>query len=389
MAPKEFLHIVPTLPPDAGDVGAYALNLGIHLRQLHGIQSRFIVCDPDWRGPRHVNGFAVQSLRLRKESAIWAILASAKEKRAAVLLHYATYAYNKLGVPIWLYRGIKSWLNDNNERLVSGPKQFCTVFHDGWEPAAKPWKTEFYLRKLQHSVVRRLHRRSKISVTSTRRMQALLDDIRPHKTLWLPVPSNLPKIERAKPGSRRNARLRVAIYGGQASRSATARAHATLLRTLDEKHLLGGAILFGEKTINAESQAGELSFLRKFISCERIEVLGGLNPEKVSEMLGGADVFLSHLSGEFACRSSAFMAALAARCPAVLHDGENAAPLHESEHFIASDDSSASVQRFEKLSADGQLDRVAAAGRLWYERYADWNVITRKYQEVMSQDAVL
>ncbi|HEY3855104.1 MAG TPA: hypothetical protein VGO67_11970 [Verrucomicrobiae bacterium] len=389
MVPKECIHIVPALPPQAGDVGEYALNLGLHLRQLHGIKSQFIVCDPDWRGPSHINGFAVRSLRLRKEPGIWAILASAKEKYAAVLLHYAAYGYNKLGVPLWLYRGIQSWLEDNNDRTGASLKQFCTVFHDGWAPAAKPWKTEFYLQKLRRSVVRGLHRRSKISVTSTRRMQALLDNIQPHKTLWLPVPSNIPTIERTKTGGGRNTRLRVAIYGGQESRSATVRAHANLLRTLDEKNLLGDAMLFGEETVDSESQACDLGFLRTVISRGRVEVLGGLNPEKVSEMLGCADIFLSHLSGQFACRSSAFMAALAARCPAVLHDGENAAPLHESEHFIASDDSQASVQRFERVSADGQLDRVATAGRLWYERYADWNVITRKYQEAFSQDANL
>src|SRR5580658_9714663 len=96
------IHIVPALPPQIDEVGSYALNLAFHLRQLHGIQSRFIVCDPDWNGPSRLEGFVVRRLRLRTEAGIWGLLASAKEKESAVLLHYDCYGYDKLGVPLWL-----------------------------------------------------------------------------------------------------------------------------------------------------------------------------------------------------------------------------------------------------------------------------------------------
>jgi hypothetical protein len=105
--------------------------------------------------------------------------------------------------------------------------------------------------------------------------------------------------------------------------------------------------------------------------------------------LAEADIFLSHLSAENACESKAFMTALAARCPAVLRNGVHTAPLQESEHFIGSDDSHASVRRLEQIIADGRLDQIAAAGRLWYERFADWNVIARKFHETISQQGLI
>src|SRR5271155_6236900 len=94
------IHIVPALSPQLEDVGDYALNLALHLQRLHGIQSRFIVCDPEWNGPSRLEGFQVRRLRIRSEAGIWGLLASAKEKDGAVLLHYTGYGYDKLNAPL-------------------------------------------------------------------------------------------------------------------------------------------------------------------------------------------------------------------------------------------------------------------------------------------------
>jgi hypothetical protein len=156
---------------------------------------------------------------------------------------------------------------------------------------------------------------------------------------------------------------------------------------LDKKNLLASAMLLGQGLNATRPLRDDVDLLQKCVSRERIEILGELSPEAISISFGRADLFLSHHGGELACKSGAFMAALAARCPAVLRDGENATPLQESEHFIASDDSQPSVKRFEQIAADGHLDRIATAGRLWYEQNADWKVIARKYQEAICQEA--
>lgn len=377
------IHIVPALPPLMDEVGSYALKLAFHLQQSHGLQSRFIVCDPQWNGPSRLEGFGVRRLRLRTEAGIWGLLASAKEKESIVLLHYDGYGYDKMGVPRWLYRGIRSWIEEQTGRLGAGQKRFCTMFHELWEPCARPWKTDFYLRRIQKSLIKGFHLESKFSVTSTHRMHQMLEGFESRKTLWLPVPSNVPVTDRNNGGSPRNGSLRAVILGTPQARCATVKAHANLLRTLAGKGRLASAMLLGTGNGTTGGMTEDVSLLRQCVSPERVEVVDRLNPLDISRHLAGADIFLSHFSGEMACKSSAFMAALAVRCPAVLRDGENTEPLRESEHFIASDDSHASVRRFEQIIAEGRLDQIAAAGRLWYDKYADWSVIAGKYQQAI------
>ncbi len=376
MNSKFITHIVPALPPQIDGVGDYALHLARHLRDQYGVGGRFIVCDPAWEGPSRIETFGIRRLRLRNEAGIWSQLAAIKEE-PAVLLHYVGYGFQKRGVPVWLYRGIHSWLHD-----LSGPqggrKQFSTVFHETWATSAKPWKSAFYLRILQKWLVEGFHRHSGISITSTRCMQGMLDRIEPHKTLLLPIPSNVPMVDSPRV-ERGAAPLRVAIFGQHWSRSATIRAHTNLLRTLNDRMLLARAVLVGKGLGSGDSE--DVALLRNCVSRERVEILGELSPEKVSDSLSSADLFLSHYRGEWACKSGSFMAALAAGCPAVLSDGANSAPLREGEHFVASNDSPTSVERIAKMAADGDLDRVAMSGRSWYERNADWKVITRRFIE--------
>ena len=376
MAATTLTHVVPALAPQIDGIGDYALNLALHLRQAHGIESRFIVCDPQWDGASRVEDFAVRRLRVRNEAGIWSLLASSKEQASSVLLHYAGHGYHKLGVPLWLYLGIKSWLAE----FTDSPKQFSTVFHQSWLSSAKPWQKEYYLALLRRRLVQGFHHRSRISVVGTRRMQALLEALEPDKTLWLPMPSNVPRMERPKNEGRRQGPMRVAIFGQNGTRRAAVKAHANLLGALRKKNLLAGAMLMGKGLKADGAGTDEVDLLQKCVGRERIEVLGELSPKEVAQSLGRADLFLSPHCGEGACKSGAFMAALAAGCTGVLRDGQDAAPLHESEHFVASDDTPHSVERLERMKAEGHLERIATAGRLWYETHADWRVIARQYQ---------
>jgi hypothetical protein len=188
-------HVVPTLPPKTGDAGGYALDLARQLRDQYGINSQFILCNPNWDGPARIEDFVVRRLRFPNEAGLWGLLASIKDK-PTVLLHYDAYGYHKHGLPIWLYQGINSWLSERDRKSGQSDKQFSTVFHDLCELSAKPWPGKFYLKMLQKRLVERLHRRSQTSITSSHRLQTLLDAMEPLKTLLLPVPARLPIIDR-------------------------------------------------------------------------------------------------------------------------------------------------------------------------------------------------
>jgi glycosyltransferase involved in cell wall biosynthesis len=373
-------HVVPTLPPQNGGAGEYALDLACQLRDQHGINSQFILCDPNWDGPARIKNFVIRRLRFPNEAGLWGLLASIKDK-PAVLLHYDGYGYHKHGAPAWLYLGIKSWLAERNRGSAQYHKQFSTVFHELWGPAAKPWQGKFYRQILQKRLIERLHRQSQISITSTHHRRTLLDAIDPEKTMLLPIPGSLPVVDRTMPGAMQETPLRVAILGQHAPRSETIRAHANLLRTLDKTNRLASVVLMGKGRQASESLKADVALLQKQISPKQIEVLEESGAEDVSMFLSRADLFLSPYGGEIACRSAAFMTALAAGCLAVSRDGHNTAPLQESEHFIASDDSPSSVERFERIAASGELQRIATAGQRWYQQYADWKVVAQKYQE--------
>src|SRR5579859_3256921 len=278
MALPTVSQIVPALHPQIDGVGDYALNLAIRLRDLHGIQSRFIVCDPEWDGPSRIEGFIVRRLRVRNEAGIWCLLAASKDPASTVLLHYKGYGYDKLGAPFWLYRGIKSWLREHTQGAAASRKQFSTVFHELWESSPKPWSRGCYTHLLQRQLIARLHRRSKVSVANTLRMQKLLDGIKPHKTLWLPIPSNVPTPDGAKPVSRRNGPFRIAILGQHGARCATVKAHTKLLRTLDKKNQLASVALIGKRQDARGPATSEAHLLQKCVSHARIDILGELSP---------------------------------------------------------------------------------------------------------------
>ena len=382
MSETALTQIVPVLRPQSDGISDYALNLALQLREHQGVNTRFIVCDPQWDGPNRIEGFAVRRLRARTDAGIWSLLASAKERSPAVLLHYCGYGYDAHGIPLWLSRGLRSWLAEAACGTSAETRRFATVFHDSWPCSAAPWGKAFYREKLQQWIVKSLHRHSQFSVTGAWRLLAVLNQVAPKKTLWFPTPSSVPV--RVRPGEEklnRDAGFRVVIFGTPHSRYATVQAHANLLQTLDKKKLLASATILGAVDDTALSKRG-IELLHKAVSPGRIEILGQLNAEAASHVLVGADLLLSHRTGETACQSGAVMAALGTGCPAVLRDGRYSAPLNENEHFIASDDSKPSVDRFERMTA-GMLESIAAAGQQWYWKHADLKVIARRYSEAL------
>ncbi|HEX3717569.1 MAG TPA: hypothetical protein VH595_06345 [Verrucomicrobiae bacterium] len=219
-------------------------------------------------------------------------------------------------------------------------------------------------------------------------MKNLLDRIQPNKTLCLPNPSLLPILDRPKPNLRPNKGLRVGIFGEQGSRVATIKAHTNLIRTMHNKNLLASAMLLGKGSQTAKMGREDAQLLEKCIPSQRIDVRAAESPGDASRLFGRADIYLSHSSGQLACKSSAFMAALAIGCPSVLCDGGNAEPLSEGEHFIASNDSPRSVNRFEEMAITGHLARISTTARLWYEGHADWKVIARQYWDAICQETL-
>src|SRR5437868_11444339 len=113
-------HIVPLFAPVIDGVGDYALNLAKTLRAGHSIDSPFVVADPIWNGPTHIDGFAVAG----PTSFETARLLDAIRKESCIVLHYVGYGYDRKGVPRWLVDGMDQW------RAANPKARLITVFHE-------------------------------------------------------------------------------------------------------------------------------------------------------------------------------------------------------------------------------------------------------------------
>jgi hypothetical protein len=219
-------------------------------------------------------------------------------------------------------------------------------------------------------------------------MKDLLDGIERHKILCVPNPSSLPMFDRSQSTVRSSKGLRLGISGEEESRVATIRAHTNLIRMMYEKNLLVCAMLLGNGTQTGERVGEDVQLLEKCIPPQFIEVRSARSLDDASRFFGQSDIYLSHSSGQLACKSRECMAALAMGCASVLCEGGNVDPLIEGEHFIASNDSPQSVKRIEEMAMSGQLARISAAARSWYEQHADWNVIARQYRDAIERESL-
>ena len=183
-------HIVPALPPLAGEAGEYALNLARQLRDQHGINSQFILCNPKWDAPSRIDGFVIRCLRLPNEARLWGMLAGLKDA-PEVLLHYDGYGYDQVGIPLWLVRGIQSWLSDSHGSSTQARKGFSTVFHELWKQSSRPWQAAFYVQLLQKRLAQQLHQLSQDSFSNTLFGQLELDAAEAGKARLIPYSNHL------------------------------------------------------------------------------------------------------------------------------------------------------------------------------------------------------
>jgi hypothetical protein len=209
----EVIQIVPRLPPAIDGVGDYAFLLAKQLRTAHGIQTRFIVCDPNWkpevrppisglRSPVLLDGFPVYQLKERTAKELLRVL-NQPTMPPTVLLQYVGYGYQTKGCPIWLPRSLRAWRNQSSvirgSVVTSRASDFqsptsprlVTMFHELYA-SGPPWRLVFYHGLIQRWIVRKIHQMSSFSLTSTVWTERLLNQVGRGMVFRQPVPSNIP-----------------------------------------------------------------------------------------------------------------------------------------------------------------------------------------------------
>lgn len=147
----EIVQIVPHLPPPYEGLGGNALALAAVLAERHGVESFFVVSDPAWQGG---NGWAAKALPARRSGDLIAAL----ERTNTVLLHYANYAYQRRGCPVWLVEALRHWRNG------AAARRLVTSFHE-IHASGPPWRSSFWLRPVQRQLAAQVARCSDALVT--------------------------------------------------------------------------------------------------------------------------------------------------------------------------------------------------------------------------------
>lgn len=208
------IQVIPRLPPATDGLGDYALSLARQLRNNFGIDSQFVIGDPNWSGRKEVDGFRTTCLTDRSAAALLSGITNS-EPSCTVILHYVGYGYAKRGAPAWLVNGLERWRRNNEEARL------LTMFHEIYASPGSLWTSSFWLSSLQKSLAARLARLSDSCLTSRQRYAEILKVLSRNKHCsipTLPVFSNVGEPE-LTPLPLKNRKRRLVVFGGRSNRA--------------------------------------------------------------------------------------------------------------------------------------------------------------------------
>ena len=341
----EILQIVPRFPPSVSGVGDYANVLARQLRGAHGIQTRFLVCDPSRPEEKEIGGFRVDRFDSHKAGDL-ARRISVPEMPETVLLHYVGYGYQKRGCPLWLVRGLESWKKANTRRRL------VVMFHELYA-FGPPWSSSFWTSPLQRALVKSLALMSEHSLTNlqvSRKSLARITSRSESDFSVLPVFSNVGEPQSLPAWSSRRARL--VVFGDPAWRRQAYFEHQGALED--------ACAAFGlDEIVDIGSPCGTLPKLRVYCVPK-----GNLPAEQVSAELLDARAGFFAYPAAYLGKSGVFAAYAAHGLVPVTH-AENLADnddgLRQRDHFV-------SIGSWYSYGA-GDLQLVAQGARDWYANH--------------------
>ncbi|MCX5706526.1 MAG: glycosyltransferase family 1 protein [Candidatus Omnitrophica bacterium] len=342
------IQIVPQMPPIICGVGDYAVNLAKQLRDSFGIDSRFVVCNPDWRLGKVETDYIFTVLTKRSWRKLLAVLTDYSKENAIVILHYVGYGYAKRGCPIWLLKGILYWRNKfPNIRLG-------IVFHEVYA-CDYPWRSSFWLSPLSKHIAAGLFSISDFCFTTTQTYADKLhklDSNKQDRINVLPVFSNVKEPASSSLLSKRKQHL--VIFGKDSNRSLVYNNCLDILKIIciqlkiEEIHDIGAPIN------------------RNFPKIEGVPIIehGPLSSKAIGEFLSGVLAGVLTISpGSSLAKSSVFASYCAHRViPIVVTLNQSVKDgLFPGKHYwLPSEDGSFSLEEGQ-LQADNAYD--------WYQNH--------------------
>jgi hypothetical protein len=340
--------IVPRLIPAIDGVGDYGLLVAKQIRQDFGLNTQFIVADPNWSGEDFVEGFPVKQLAKQSSQHLKALLPTEATSKTIIFLHYVGYGYAKRGCPVWLVKGLELWYRANNNRCL------VTMFHEVYAYGAV-WTSQFWTSPFQRNLFARLAHLSDRCLTSRQVYAEIIQKMssgKHTKIPVLPVFSNVGEPENPTALSERQRRL--VVFGNCGSRS-----------RVYQRSRLGLEKACHELEIKEILDIGpDLNFHITIINGIPITSLGIISAEKISSLLATCIVGFFDYSLEFLEKSGIFAAYCAHRLLPIgtWYEVKSVITLQANQHYWL-------VDKYpQKMNlAAGQI--IADNAHTWYENH--------------------
>jgi hypothetical protein len=149
-AMRSLIQIVPFRSTNPDGVGDYARLLADRLKRDHGLETIFIVANPDEGTAKLNDGWRTETLAARDGQSLIKQVQSclAEVGDCPIIFHLSAYGYHNRGIPLWLPGAMKAIKRGSNARLI-------TVFHELFA-SARPWKSAFWLGWVQARIAARI-----------------------------------------------------------------------------------------------------------------------------------------------------------------------------------------------------------------------------------------
>ncbi|MBB5331661.1 hypothetical protein [Tunturiibacter gelidoferens] len=169
-AAMQLIQIVPGLPPRVDSIGDYTLQMARHLRAEHGIETRFLVGDPEWDGGETVEGFAVAKVLERSEEGLLGSITTLERETGTlpILVQFSVYGYERRGCPVWMAKGLEAL-------YCTRTKGLHVAFHELENRSWKPWSSVFWVTGLQKRLIARIARVCTFRYTNTEEYRGKLE----------------------------------------------------------------------------------------------------------------------------------------------------------------------------------------------------------------------
>lgn len=243
------IQIVPSIAPKVDGIGDHGLELARRLREEHGIQSAFLVCDLSWEGGP-IEGFPALRLNDRTEETFERAIAELQHRvqdvgPPEVLLHFSPYGYEKRGCPFWLVRLLERWNARNPDRLHIG-------FHELENHNRNPLSSTFWLSGVQRALVTRVCKLGRYKYSNTEPHRHKLEMRGSGRIFWAPSFSTLGEASTYPGWDQRNPRI--VVFGRGVQRKEAYGRGGEALRFLCNALQIRTIVDIGER-INIDSKA--------------------------------------------------------------------------------------------------------------------------------------